>query len=129
MGIRANNTNGFFRRLYAGETEKVCLMKREPDQRAGVFRTVTLYGVRWDEISKTGEPLQISMTSSHRRALHIPREAMKFAHVEFISALDRFRDKEGRLWQPESTTPIMEKLFENMIVVYCLRCDDQFTMK
>ncbi len=73
---------------------------------------------------QTGEPYQGSMTSMNTRTICIPRAALDEAGVAYISALDRFRDVEGRHWQPESTTPIDIKLFENIVNVVCLRADD-----
>lgn len=123
MVIRKNNTNSFFRKLFAGQVETVCLLKRENDQRAGTVRTVHLWPVRWKPILQTGEPYQGSMTSVNRRTVCIPRFALDEAGVAYISALDRFKDEQGRHWQPESTTVIDIKLFENIVNVDCLRCD------
>ena len=123
MPIRKNNTKSFFRKIFAGEVESVCLLKREPDQRAGTVREVGLYPIRWKPIMQTGEPLQGSFTSVNRRTICIPRAALDEAGVAYISSLDRFRDEQGRHWQPESTTIIDIKLFENIVNVDCLRCD------
>lgn len=123
MAIRQSTTKSFFRTIYAGMTETVCLLKRENDQRAGVVRSVMVHGVKWDDIMKTGEPLQGSMTSAHRRTLYVPKVRLQDAGVSYINSLDRFRDKQGRHWQPESTTTIFIEMFENIVSVDCLRCD------
>lgn len=123
MPIAKKTTNGFFKRVYGGQTETVCLLKREDDQRAGIIKSITLYNVRWEQIYKAGEPYQGSMSSSHRRLLLVHREELDYAGVNYINATDRFRDEQGRHWQPESTTMIDNLIFENVVRVHCLRCD------
>ncbi len=123
MTIRQSTSRSVFRAVYSGMTETVCLLKRENDQRAGIFRSIPLYGVKWENTMKTGEPLQGSMTSSHHRIIFIEKKRLQAVGVQYINHLDRFRDKEGRHWQSESTERIDITLFENVCEISCLRCD------
>jgi hypothetical protein len=119
--LNKNNTRTFHRTLYAGQLETVTLLKRDDDQRQGVVRSVKLFECRWSAIAKTGETYDGDMVSDHRRQLHIPRIIMDRAGVNYINPADRFVDKEGRTWCPESTEVIDIKLFENHICVMCQR--------
>lgn len=123
MPIKKNNTNGFFKRVYAGETETATLLKRDDDQRAGVVRSVPLYGVRWDQVHKAGQHIHQGMTTDHRREIHIPREELDYAGVNYINGLDRFVDEQNRHWHAESPNLISNLLFENVVVIRCVRVD------
>jgi len=74
-------------------------------------------------ITKTGEPIQNGMLSEHRTVWHIPRIVLDQVGVRYLNPADRIVDKEGRYWQPESTTVITEKLFSLHIDLECLRID------
>lgn len=121
------NTRGFHRFLYAGQLSKVRLIKRGDDQLEGAQTNLTLFDVRWSRYSKTGEPIQSDVTSEEHRVLQIPRVQLERAGVNYISAADRFVEldgpSKGSTWQPESTTQIEVRLFENQVFVGLLRTD------
>lgn len=123
MVLRKLNTRTFHRSLYAGLLETVTCLKRDDNQRQGTVRAVKLFDCRWSRITKGGQPVRGGMTSDHQRELHVPAIEMERAGVRYFSALDRFVDKEGRYWQPESGDTLTAKLLENHWCVPCRRVD------
>ena len=123
MPMRPENQRTFTRTLYAGWLETVTLLKRGDDMEGSVVTTLLLFDVRPGQIWKTGEPIAGQMTSDHRRTWHIPRRELDRVGVNYINMLDRIVDKEGRHWQPESTTRIGMKLGMVEIDVDCLMTD------
>ena len=124
MPITRHNQQTFHRTLYGpGILETVTCHKREDDQRQGTYRVVKLFDCRWGQITKTGEPIQHDMISDHRRTLHVPVIEMKRTGINYFNPTDRFLDKDGRWWQPESTVPLTNKLIEQHHCVDCLRAD------
>lgn len=121
MPLNKRNTRVFHRTLFATELESVTLLKRDDDQREGVVTSYTLFQVRWSSIRKTGQQIQADETSDHRRQLHIPRVELERIGVHYINSLDRFVDEQNRTWEPESTTEIAIRLWENHVDVYCKR--------
>lgn len=121
MPLRKENTRTFHRTLYAGQLETVELLKRDNDQREGVVTSYLIFNARRGQMVKTGEPIQGDMSSNHSTTWHIPASELERVGVEYINAADRFVDKDGWWWQPESTTSILVKLFTNWINVNCLR--------
>jgi hypothetical protein len=130
MPINRRNHRKFHTTLYATQLQRLYLIKREPDQRQGVQRTLLLFQCRRGQTSTTGQPLNRDFTSNERCTWHIPREELDRVGVEYISAIDRFVDPEdqtgprGATWMPESGTSIRIKLFGNHVCVDCLRTDD-----
>lgn len=123
MPMDPSNVRTFHRALYGKILESVTLRKRGDDSMESVFTDHRLYECRWSRIFKQGEPIQKDMSSDHRRVLHIPRIQLDRVGVHYINAIDIFIDKDGRWWQPESTTLIEVKLMEQHICVACLRID------
>lgn len=123
MPLNRDNLRTFHTGLYGTLLESVVLYKRGDDQRQGTVTTYRLWDVRWSKTYKSGEPLQGDMSSSHRRQLHIPRVELDRIGVEYINAIDTFKDEQGRFWRPESYQTIVIKLAECHLCVDCLRCD------
>ena len=127
MVLKRSTTRTFHRRLYAGELEKITLLKRDPGQRSGVRRAITLFQCRRSRVSKSGQDLQGDMTSNHRTVWHIPRVELDRVGVAYLSNLDQIvqtiPQERNWTWQPESDVPIDVKLFGNMVSVACKRCD------
>lgn len=123
MPLRPDNQRTFHRTLYAGWNETVTLLKRGDDMLGSIVTTHLLFDVRPGQIWKTGEPIAGQMASDHRRTWHIPRIELDRVGVNYINALDRIVDKDGRYWQPESTTRIGDKLGMQHIDVDCLLTD------
>ncbi len=121
MPLNERTTRTFHRTLYAGILQTVTLLKRDNDQQMGTVTSFKMFGCRWSKIFKSGEPIFKDILSSHPRTLHIPRIELDRIGIEFITPADRFVDKKNRVWQPESTTTITVKLFENHVCVDCLR--------
>jgi len=103
--------------------ESITLLKRSDDQQEGTVTSYKLFQCRRGRITKTGEPISHDMTSDHRASWHIPRVELDRVGVNYINAADRIVDYRGRYWQPESTTPIEIKIFENQLTIPCLRID------
>lgn len=128
MPLNAANTRVFHRTLYAGQLQTITLLKRNDDQQEGTVTSYLLFDCRRSSISKTGEPIQAGMTSEHRTTWQIPRIELDRQGITHIMPADRFVDMDSpdgflRYWQPESTTEIRDKLFQNQVFVDCLRID------
>lgn len=123
MPMNIQNQSTFHRNLYAGWTQTVTLLKRNPDMDASQVQTFYLHDVWHSRIYKTGEPIQTQMLSSHRVTWHVPRIELTRNGIWYITMLDRIIDKEGRYWQPESTTQITLKLMEIQLCIDCLMTD------
>lgn len=123
------NQRVFHRRLYGGQLKTVTFLKRGIDQRQGQVTKFIMYQCRRSSMHKTKEPIQNDMTADHRTVWHIPRSEMDRLGISDINATDRIIEVSNnsplqtRWWQPESTTTIDIKLFENCIDVACLRVD------
>lgn len=123
MPMNKKNTRTFHRLLYVGMLETVTLLKRDDNQRQGTVTSYTLHQCRQGQITKTGQTIQGDMISDHRVTWHIPAIEMDRIGVAYLNPLDRIVDGQGRHWQPESTTSITIKLFQNHFCVDCLRVD------
>jgi hypothetical protein len=134
MTLNRNNTRVFHRTLYAGLLKTITLIKRKDDQAEGTQTSYVVFQCRRSSISKTGEPIQGDMTVDHRTVWHIPRTEMIRIGVRYFSALDKIVEDHDdmnqplpqanwRYWQPEATTVIDTKLFQNSILLYCVRRD------
>ena len=127
MPLRRNNTRRFTRKTFAGQTEKVRILKRGDDQAQGTVTSFILYRCRRSQIMKTGETIQGDMVSDHECVWHIPRTEMERVGINHLNSLDRIQQLQGRekdfWWQPEATTPIDVKMFANEIDLHCLRVD------
>lgn len=124
MPMRKSNQRTFHRRLYAGQLQRLTLLKRDDDLRQGTVRSCSLFQCRRSEITKTGQTIQHDMTSNNRCTWQIPRTELDRVGVNYLNPLDRFYDPvDGGTWEPESTTLITVRLFGNWISVDCLRVD------
>ncbi len=121
MPLSHRNTHVFHRTLYAGMLITITLLKRGDDQQEGSVTSYLVFQVRRSRIFKTGEPLLGSMLSDHHAIFHIPRIEMNRIGIDHIMPADRLVDEVGRIWQPESTTTIVNQLFENHLSIECLR--------
>jgi hypothetical protein len=123
MPLNKSNCSGFHRKLYAGMLESFTLLKRDDNQRQNVVTKYAIHQIRPSRIHKTGQTIQGDMSSDHRRTLHVPTVEMERLGINHFNPLDRFIDKEGRWWQPESGTMITSQLFERHQCIHCLRVD------
>ena len=123
MALSKYKTHTFYRTLYAGIAEKVSLLKRDDDQRAGTVRAVTLFFAKKGTATKTANAIHGDMSAHHSCTWMLPVQELKQAGVAYINALDRIVDKTGKFWQPEATTNIVLDAFENYVTVDCLRVD------
>ena len=125
MVLGKNSTRTFHRGLYCGKgmLEKITILKRNDDQQQGTVRSIVLFQCRRSQIFKTGEPLQGDMSAGHQTVWHIPRIELDRVGIDHLNALDRIIDPQGRTWQPEATTMITQKLFDNHVCISCLRVD------
>ena len=124
MPLNERNCRTFHRKLYAGQLQTVTVHKRNDDMQASVVTAHKLFDCRWSSIAKSGQPIAGDQTSDHFRELHIPTIELHRVGILHINPLDRFIDKQGRTWQPESQQVITVKLFETHHCVQCRRCDD-----
>lgn len=128
MTIRRNTSRTFHRRLYAGQMEKLKILKRNDDQQQGTVVALVMYQCRRSDVMKTGEPLQNDMSADHRTVWHIPRIEMDRLGINYFNAADRFVQlKEGRekgwTWMLESDTIIDVKAFGEQLDLACKRTD------
>lgn len=120
MPLSDKNVRTFHRTLYAGQLQSVTLHKRHDDMAQGTITVFKLFQCRWSRIFKMGETLAGDMLTAHRRQLHIPRIEMDRVGVHYINPTDKFIDKQGREWQPESPQQIVIQLFEQHVCCDCL---------
>ncbi len=126
MPLRQNNTRLQHRRIMAGWLQTITLQKRGNDQREGDMENHTLFGCWREDITKSGEPIQRSMSVNHSTTWHIPVSELKRVGVNYLNVNDRFVNVEFGLqmyWNPESDQTIALDLFGNMYDVQCLRID------
>ncbi|SRR5260370_1143965 len=123
MVLNKRTTRAFHRRLYASEMETITLLKRNDDQLAGTVVAYVLFDCRRGQITKMGEPIQGEMSVDHRATWHIPRIELDRVGVNYINALDRIVDNQGRYWQPEADQLVLVKLFENRLTIDMVRVD------
>lgn len=112
-----------YRRVFGGNTETITLYKRGDDQQQGTVVTYKLFNCRRSLVTKSGETIQGDMSSQHRTVWHIPRSELDRVGIAYLNPIDLIREKNGDIWQPESTTVITVKLFDNEIDLSCLRLD------
>ena len=123
MPLRKNNTRTFHRTLYAGELETITLLKRNDDMHAGTITSYIIYQCRRGQATRSGEPIQGEMLSDYRLTWHIPAFELERVGIDHLNPLDVIIDYKNRYYQPESTTTIHLKLWENHMCVDCLRID------
>ncbi len=127
-GISPLTTRDFHRRLYAGMLQTITILKRDNDQQQGTVRRVSVANCRQSMVFKDGEPIQGDMTSNHRCVWHLSKIDLDAAGVTYINAADRIDNTNAPfgvpgIWQPESGTEVIVKLFGNHVCVSCLRVD------
>jgi hypothetical protein len=134
MPLNRNNCRVFHRRLYGGILKTCTLLKRGDDQNEGTVVSFVLFQCRRSSIARTGEPIQKDMTVDSSTMWHVPRSELIRIGIRYLSSLDRIVEDHDnanqpvppdqyRWWQPEATTVIEEKLFENETHIACLRVD------
>lgn len=123
MPLNKRNTRFFHRTLYAGQTERLRLLKRDPNLKAMIVTPHLLFTCWWSDLTKEGQQLDNDVTSNHRRTWHVPVSELRRVGVNYINPLDVFVDVEGRYWQPESTNKIDSLLFENYLDIECRRTE------
>lgn len=132
MVLRKYSTRTSYRYMIGAIAKPIQLLKRNDDQQQGTVRSVVVYNCRRSDITKTGQTLAGDMVSDHRASWLIPMVELKRVGVNYLNPLDRIVEflDDGRVpidphrwWQPEATTTINSKLFENWYEVFCLRVD------
>ena len=123
MAIDEHTSKFFHRRLYSGKgmLQTTTCLKRDDDQQEGTVRAVKLFQTRWSILSKSGEPIHGDWAVGSSRTLHVPRISMERAGIAYFNAADRFVDRDGRVWEPESTTSVVVKLLECHVCIQCKR--------
>lgn len=122
--ITPETTRTFHQTLYAGQLQELVLHKRGDDQDQGTVVTHRLFDCRRGKVRRSGQTVQASMTSRSYLTWHIPGEELRRVGVAYLSPLDKFYNAlTDTWWQPESTTPITNKLFDNHVCVDCEQCD------
>lgn len=122
MPLNPRNTGHFHLPLFGDIAETVTLHKRGDDQMEGVVVTHRLFRCWWEaEESKSGHPVQGDMAVTHRRTLNVPKSELKRVGVNYLNVLDRFADKQGRVWQPETNQTFNFQLAGNYVQVECVR--------
>ena len=123
MPMNKQNQRYFYRRLFAGIAETITLLKRGDNQQQGTVRAIKLFDCWMDPVLKTGETIQGGMDSNHSTTWHIPMSELKRTGINYLAPADIIKDRQGRYWQPESTTTITVNLMENEWGLDCLRID------
>lgn len=123
MPLNRANSSSFHRTLYAGQLEKVTLMKRGDDQSEGQVISYTIFECRRGNPSKSGEALQQEMAVSHSVQWLIPNAELRRVGVNYIDVLDRIVDQFNMWWQPESGNTIVLSQFDQYTILDCVRVD------
>jgi hypothetical protein len=75
-------------------------------------------------VNKTSESLDGDMAAGYSGVWHIPRTELDRVGIHYLNSLDRIERLDGKgkgeVWQPEATTQIDVKLFENHVDLVCL---------
>lgn len=103
--------------------EPITLLKRGNDQQEGTVVALQLYQCRRNNLEKSGEAIQLDMSSHHSTRWIIPCTELRRVGVNYINVLDRIVDVFGMWWQPESGTSIVLSQFDNYTLIDCLRVD------
>lgn len=120
MPLNRRNTRTFHKTLYAGMLETVTILKREPNQRQGTVAAFTVYNCRRGQITRQGQTVAGDMDTESRTVWHLPLSELQRVGIAYINVLDRIVSLQSEgTWQPESDTPILMKLFGNMVRIDC----------
>ncbi len=130
MPISPATTRIFHRTLYANMLQSVRFLKRNNDQQQGTVTAYTLFECRQSMSFADGQTIQGDMLSNHRCVWHVPAIALNALGFTFINMLDRIDNTltgvgigVPGVWQPESNTELIRKLFSNHYCISCLRVD------
>lgn len=106
-----------------GVLQRVTLLKRDDDQRQGTVTAYTLFQCCRSRITRTGEPIAGDETVDTRCTWHIPACELRRVGVNHLNATDRIVDEVNGTgtWQPEATTNITEKMFQQYLDLECLK--------
>lgn len=123
MPLSKRNSAVFHKTLYAGQLERVTLLKRGDDQSEGQVIAYELHSCRRGNLSKTGEAIQGEMAVSHSAQWIIPCTELRRVGVNYINVLDRIVDQFNMWWQPESPNNITLSQFDNYYLIDTVRVD------
>lgn len=123
MPMSRRNSQVFHRTLYAGQLEKITLLKRGDDQNEGQVVAYILFQCRRGNLAKQGEALQGEMAVSHSTQWVIPNTELRRVGVNYIDVLDRIVDQFNMWWQPESANSIVLSQFDNFTIIETVRVD------
>lgn len=120
--IRRNNSKTYHRRVFAGQLQRLTLIKRDDDQQEGTQRTLTIFQAWRSEVSKSGEPIQAGMAATQTVTWYVPKTELDRVGVDHVNVLDRLIDKQygTGVWQPESDQQINTHLWGNYVEVNCV---------
>ena len=129
-GISPQSTRTFHRTLYAQMLQTIRFLRRNPDQQQGTITAYTLSECRQSMSFADGETIQGDMLSNHRCVWHIPAIVLNAVGLTYVQIGDRIDNTltgvgigVPGVWQAESTTELIRKLFSNHYCVSCLRID------
>ena len=124
MPLNARNTKDFYQVMIADQIESVILYKRGNDQLEGNVIEYKLFRCWWGpDTQKSGQPIEEDMATNHTIKLTIPLDQLKRVGINYLNVLDRFKDKKGRVWQPETRQSLNSELFENYITLDLIRVE------
>lgn len=123
MPLNRRNSSVFHRTLYAGQLEKITLLKRGDDQQEGQVVAYSLFQCRRGNLSKHGEAIQGEMACFHSAQWLLPNVELRRIGVNYINVLDRIIDQFNMWWQPESGQTISLSQFDNFYIVDTIRVD------
>ncbi len=117
-------TRLFHQALFGAQVDTVILYKRGDDQEEGEVSSFKLFRC-WGgaEATKSGQPILRDMAVSHSRQLNVPKTELERYGIDHLNVLDRFKDKRGWVWQPETNQLFRFQLFENYIAIECVRIE------
>lgn len=123
MPLRRWNTHVYHRRLYAGQLERIILLKRNDDQAEGTVTQHIIYQSRRGNIEKSGEAINLDVPAFEVVSWHIPCTELRRVGVNYLNVLDRIVDQFNMWWQPESGDNIELAIFDNYYNISTRRVD------
>lgn len=123
MPLKRRNQHVFHRKLYAGQLERITLLKRGDDQQEGTVVAYTLYQCRRGNITKSGEAIYLDVPAFDYIQWLIPCVELRRIGVNYLNVLDRIVDQFGAFYQAESPETMTLAIFDNYYVVPSRRVD------
>lgn len=123
MPLKRRNQHVFSRKLYAGQMERIILLKRGDDQQEGTVTPYTIYTARRGNITKSGEAINLDVPAFEYVQWLIPCIELRRIGVNYLNVLDTIVDQFNMWWNPESPETMTLAVFDNYYLIPARRVD------